>query len=38
VARESLLTDPRWPFTFLRCGVLAVARRLRTKWRGLALS
>jgi glycosyltransferase involved in cell wall biosynthesis len=33
VARESLLTDPRWLFTFLRCGGLAVARRLRTKWR-----
>jgi glycosyltransferase involved in cell wall biosynthesis len=33
VARESLLTDPRWSSTLLRCGVLAVARRLRTKWR-----
>jgi hypothetical protein len=35
VAKESLLTDPRWLFTFFRCGALAVGRRMRTKFRTL---
>jgi glycosyltransferase involved in cell wall biosynthesis len=33
VAKESLMTDPRWLFTFLRCGVFAVGRRIRTSFR-----
>jgi glycosyltransferase involved in cell wall biosynthesis len=33
VARESFLKDPRWLFTFVRCGLFAVGRRLRTKFR-----
>ena len=33
VAKESLRTDPRWLFTFLRCGAYAVGRRVRTKFR-----
>jgi glycosyltransferase involved in cell wall biosynthesis len=33
VARESLLADPRWLFTFFRCGAFATARRLRTEFR-----
>ena len=33
VAEESLRADPRWLFTFLRCGALAVGRRLRTSMR-----
>jgi glycosyltransferase involved in cell wall biosynthesis len=35
VAKESLLADPRWLFTFFRCGALAVGRRMRTKFRTL---
>ena len=33
VAKESLLKDPRWLFTFLRCGAFAAARRVRTNFR-----
>jgi hypothetical protein len=33
VARESLRADPRWLFTLLRCGALAVGRRVRTSMR-----
>ncbi len=33
VARTSLLTDPRWLFTLLRCGAFAVGRRLRSRFR-----
>jgi glycosyltransferase involved in cell wall biosynthesis len=33
VAKESLLNDPRWLFTFLRCGGFAVGRRVRTEFR-----
>jgi len=33
MAKESLLTDPRWLFTFLRCGAFAAGRRLRTIFR-----
>ena len=33
LAKESLLADPRWLFTFLRCGVFAVGRRVRTSLR-----
>jgi hypothetical protein len=33
VARESLRADPRWLFTLLRCGALAVGRRVRTSLR-----
>jgi glycosyltransferase involved in cell wall biosynthesis len=33
VAKESLRADPRWLFTFLRCGALAVGRRVRTSVR-----
>jgi glycosyltransferase involved in cell wall biosynthesis len=33
VAKESLRADPRWLFTFLRCGALAMGRRLRTSMR-----
>jgi glycosyltransferase involved in cell wall biosynthesis len=33
VAKESLLADPRWLFTFLRCGAFAVGRRVRTGFR-----
>jgi len=36
MARESLQADPRWLFTFLRCGALAVGRRVRTSMRTLA--
>jgi glycosyltransferase involved in cell wall biosynthesis len=39
LARESLLTDPSWLFTFLRCGALATGRRLRTTlrtWRSVS--
>jgi glycosyltransferase involved in cell wall biosynthesis len=35
-ARESLQADPRWLFAFLRCGALAVGRRVRTSIRTLA--
>ncbi len=30
LAKQSLLADPRWLFTFLRCGAFAVGRRVRT--------
>jgi glycosyltransferase involved in cell wall biosynthesis len=33
LAKESLRTDPRWLFTFLRCGAFAVGRRVRTRLR-----
>jgi glycosyltransferase involved in cell wall biosynthesis len=33
VGREALLADPRWLFTFFRCGAFATARRLRTAFR-----
>jgi glycosyltransferase involved in cell wall biosynthesis len=33
VAKQSLLADPRWLFTFLRCGAFAVGRRVRTRLR-----
>jgi hypothetical protein len=33
LAKESLLADPLWLLTFLRCGALAVARRARTQLR-----
>jgi glycosyltransferase involved in cell wall biosynthesis len=33
LAKQSLLTDPYWLFTFLRCGAAAVGRRLRTQSR-----
>ena len=33
VAKESLLRDPRWLFTLLRCGVFATGRWVRTKFR-----
>ena len=29
LAKQSLRADPRWLFTFLRCGVFAVGRRVR---------
>ncbi len=29
LAKESFLADPRWLFTFLRCGAFAVGRRVR---------
>jgi len=33
VAKESFLADPRWLFAFLRCGTLAIGRRVRTHLR-----
>jgi glycosyltransferase involved in cell wall biosynthesis len=33
LAKESFIADPRWLFTFLRCGALAAARRARTTLR-----
>jgi glycosyltransferase involved in cell wall biosynthesis len=33
VAKQSLRADPRWLFTFLRCGTFAVGRRMRTQVR-----
>jgi glycosyltransferase involved in cell wall biosynthesis len=33
VAKESVLNDPRWLLTLLRCGLLAAGRRVRTKIR-----
>lgn len=33
VAQGSLRMDPRWIFTFLRCGAFAVGRRVRTNFR-----
>jgi glycosyltransferase involved in cell wall biosynthesis len=32
-AALSMKKDPRWLLTFLRCGSLAVGRRMRTSWR-----
>jgi glycosyltransferase involved in cell wall biosynthesis len=29
LAKESFLSDPLWPFAFLRCGAFAVGRRVR---------
>ena len=34
-AALSLKKDPKWLLTFLRCGSLAVGRRLRTSWRAV---
>lgn len=34
-ATSSIKSDPRWLITFLRCGVLAVGRWLRTSWRAV---
>jgi glycosyltransferase involved in cell wall biosynthesis len=33
MAKESVLSDPRWLLTFLRCGLLAIGRRCRTGFR-----
>jgi glycosyltransferase involved in cell wall biosynthesis len=33
VARAALGADPLWALTFLRCGVLAIGRRIRTQYR-----
>jgi glycosyltransferase involved in cell wall biosynthesis len=33
LAKQSLLADPLWLLTFLRCGALAVGRRVRTQLR-----
>jgi glycosyltransferase involved in cell wall biosynthesis len=33
LAKQSFLADPRWLFTFLRCGALAIGRRVRTQFR-----
>jgi len=33
LAKQALLADPRWLFTFLRCGAFAVGRRVRTQLR-----
>jgi glycosyltransferase involved in cell wall biosynthesis len=33
LAKQSLRADPRWLFTFLRCGTFAVGRRVRTQLR-----
>jgi glycosyltransferase involved in cell wall biosynthesis len=33
LAKQSLLADPCWLLTFLRCGALAVGRRVRTQLR-----
>jgi hypothetical protein len=33
LAKQSFLADPRWLFTFLRCGALAIGRRVRTHFR-----
>jgi hypothetical protein len=33
LAKQLLLADPGWLFTFLRCGAFAVGRRVRTRIR-----